>query len=1075
MPTALTNTDLSILKSYADTGKRELYWNYLKGLGDPYAARALEVVRNDTAFGQLANNHAAAYVPGSIQTTWTEVKWNKFGADLTLADYNARKTLFDDRIGDRGLTLDGETIRGYHKNLFEANGIPAKAWTLETSIGYLFDSGDPSKIAQGNAIWTDAIGDSTSYLKAIIGSRLTMLSDLRLGDLVGDTAQNGYRLLFQYDSRDATRNPNSIRGWQYDEANQRWSRTGASATGPTLDAPSGVELQQLNLDREYRLQRLNDPLRFQPNPADRFAPTNPRSLASLGADPLNPDAHNLAIALGDAASGDYWSTQAGTGTGTAGTVPPNVVANIEAALAGQDLGNIGAVTAPQTYKVGGITYVDFGNGNQIAIDLTGRVASTKVEVSASGLPQTTHTGFDQSKEIYGVNADGTRTVLSLNGDGIITGSALASAATASVTEYSSPGVVASTIAYARDGSGGTNRTIDTVVNGQPIEITQHASAASLANGEQPGDYATTAVKINGVAAVNNSIIAASIDEAYPSAKDIILNRGTGEFTHIVAAGDSGNADGTTPSLVTLTGRLDWWNDPRIGNIASDTVSLLSALRGGKPLPIATAGLNFASHHLADPAVAEIAAALSVVGNVVDLVNALEKGDLGRILIDGGGIARSAITIYSNSLQQEMISRFGSVFRAGELGANGNAAAADLYNSSQAADALLQTIGQAIAVLNIINSVINGDIKGAVIGTVALYFGPVYGAILIGIDFLYGEFFPNDHQFEANGRFIVGDNGQIAVQMDSQNGDAGDRFFKVMGDMLAQTQKQATEIGKLNGQPMGVIAERLPTIEFKQDVMFMRFKDPLSGQDYVRTFDMKGKYLAPGFVEQVLDKDQNIMLSPWGDNPDNHQTNNNAYPKDINPGNQIAQSKIFFDHIALQYSDAVTASGAIAPLWEVETVNLQRLSGYQYAGQTTEAIAYQSGTSYGRVQDYNLYYGTAPSYYGNPGTYYSHPGDARPGSKNLSGQLITEASQQTASVIALDLNGDGVITVTKKATGNGVLFDVDNDGFEEETDWIGPREGILVLDRASSGQTADGQINRGRICSMTPGWMGPNAG
>ena len=37
----------------------------------------------------------------------------------------------------------------------------------------------------------------------------------------------------------------------------------------------------------------------------------------------------------------------------------------------------------------------------------------------------------------------------------------------------------------------------------------------------------------------------------------------------------------------------------------------------------------------------------------------------------------------------------------------------------------------------------------------------------------------------------------------------------------------------------------------------------------------------------------------------------------------------------------------------------------------------------------------------------------------------------------------------------MLFDVDNDGYAEETDWIAPREGILVLDR-----NGDGQINVG---------------
>ena len=70
-------------------------------------------------------------------------------------------------------------------------------------------------------------------------------------------------------------------------------------------------------------------------------------------------------------------------------------------------------------------------------------------------------------------------------------------------------------------------------------------------------------------------------------------------------------------------------------------------------------------------------------------------------------------------------------------------------------------------------------------------------------------------------------------------------------------------------------------------------------------------------------------------------------------------------------------------------------------------------------------------------------------------LIPTRHRQPANQIA------GVITTTtKKDTGRGVLLDVDNDGFAEGTDWIGSRDGILVLNRTSSGEPADGQVNRG---------------
>ena len=245
---------------------------------------------------------------------------------------------------------------------------------------------------------------------------------------------------------------------------------------------------------------------------------------------------------------------------------------------------------------------------------------------------------------------------------------------------------AGTITDTPAADGSITRTIDLTVDDQPVHITQYASAHDLSNGEQPGDYTTTGtITINDRGAVNAALIANVIDETYASAKDIILARGTGEFTHIVEAGDATNPNGTTASLVQVTGRPDWWNDPAVIDLASDATSLISLLRGGTPLAIATNGVNFASHVFVDPAVAQIAFALSGISNLAGLVTALEKGDLGRILIDGGGVARSALTIYSNSLQQEMISRFGSACRAGELAGNGNAAAAEIYNKGLGAD------------------------------------------------------------------------------------------------------------------------------------------------------------------------------------------------------------------------------------------------------------------------------------------------------------------------------------------------------------------------------------------------------
>ncbi|HGM7342700.1 TPA: calcium-binding protein, partial [Stenotrophomonas maltophilia] len=55
-------------------------------------------------------------------------------------------------------------------------------------------------------------------------------------------------------------------------------------------------------------------------------------------------------------------------------------------------------------------------------------------------------------------------------------------------------------------------------------------------------------------------------------------------------------------------------------------------------------------------------------------------------------------------------------------------------------------------------------------------------------------------------------------------------------------------------------------------------------------------------------------------------------------------------------------------------------------------------------------------------------------------------------LALDLDGDGIETVGVRA---GVLFDHDGDGVRQGTGWIGPDDGLLVLDRNGNGRIDNG--------------------
>lgn len=63
------------------------------------------------------------------------------------------------------------------------------------------------------------------------------------------------------------------------------------------------------------------------------------------------------------------------------------------------------------------------------------------------------------------------------------------------------------------------------------------------------------------------------------------------------------------------------------------------------------------------------------------------------------------------------------------------------------------------------------------------------------------------------------------------------------------------------------------------------------------------------------------------------------------------------------------------------------------------------------------------------------------------------SPKTGSPLILDLDGDGVEVTSLQAT-NITFFDIDNDGFAEQTAWVGEDDGLLVRDLDADGRITD---------------------
>jgi hypothetical protein len=75
-------------------------------------------------------------------------------------------------------------------------------------------------------------------------------------------------------------------------------------------------------------------------------------------------------------------------------------------------------------------------------------------------------------------------------------------------------------------------------------------------------------------------------------------------------------------------------------------------------------------------------------------------------------------------------------------------------------------------------------------------------------------------------------------------------------------------------------------------------------------------------------------------------------------------------------------------------------------------------------------------------------------------------------VVLDLDGSG-IDITNR-TDSTVYFDVDGDGYREQTAWAGPNDGLLVIDLAGNGGAGpDGQINQAREIAFSQWTSDPN--
>ena len=157
MPLALSQTDIDQLETYKDLGVAGLtdYYGLLESEEYEYATLALGVVTGTGSFGAAARKFAenVGAITGE-KPSMSSGDWNAIAVGLMERDFAARQTMFNN--GQPIVDITFQTIKTYHSDVFDINGLPPEAWTMFAPT----EVGSPSEGEQ-EAIWDDVLALGT--------------------------------------------------------------------------------------------------------------------------------------------------------------------------------------------------------------------------------------------------------------------------------------------------------------------------------------------------------------------------------------------------------------------------------------------------------------------------------------------------------------------------------------------------------------------------------------------------------------------------------------------------------------------------------------------------------------------------------------------------------------------------------------------------------------------------------------------------------------------------------------------------------------------------------------------------
>lgn len=285
----LNQQDIGILREYAETGNRELYWNYLaqKQGNDGYGLLALGVVRNDSMPGAVANQFADS-VARRDGVRMDERAWERFGEDLLTRDLRLRVQHLGSGRPDLALNLPVRDVQQAHDASFNRFGIDPNAWTPRQLLDAARRQGGEAaaervwdNMLDGRGLglgrmgitsldvmytYNDAQLPATRYLGALTGASALAAGDRARTDPNVIGAQNFYYL--------------------YDERSRGWSSVSAGGmAGPVIrEVTDARQLRELNDARAVRLESQAQRDDWHPQDPNRTRPIarSPFTLADAG-------------------------------------------------------------------------------------------------------------------------------------------------------------------------------------------------------------------------------------------------------------------------------------------------------------------------------------------------------------------------------------------------------------------------------------------------------------------------------------------------------------------------------------------------------------------------------------------------------------------------------------------------------------------------------------------------------------------------------------------------------------------------------------------------------------------------